>query len=134
MTITPSEILAWSLIAPTPQCCYHAASNSHIVYWKGVAMVKPQAMMLVHESWLSSYATPSMKLGAYNQLKRAYHLGAFGEVDWNYTLKNLDANAHYIALKKWLYAQDPNLWKHLYSNHDIKTAMSWFTKDYETVI
>jgi hypothetical protein len=134
--IMRSDIVAWSLLAPTPQCYYHSASDSNIVYWRGIAMAKTQAMIIVQEKWLQSYASPEMKKGAYNQFKQAYYLGAFGPVDWTYSLTNtiLDANSHLFKLRKWIKKQDPAGFIELTKNYDIKTAMSWFTKDYEQIL
>lgn len=131
-----NDIVAWSLLAPTPQCYYHTASDSNIVYWRGIAMAKTQAMIIVQEKWLQSYASPEMKKGAYNQFKQAYYLGAFGPVDWTYSLTNtiLDANSHLFKLRKWIQKQDPAGFIELTKNYDIKTAMSWFTKDYEQIL
>ena len=128
------DLISWSLIAPTPQCYYHVKSRSHIVYWQGIAMTRSHAMMIVQEAWLSSYASPTMKEEAYNQLKRAYLLGAFGHVPWGYTIQHMDANTHLSQLRKWIKRQNPVLLGNLTRDHSIKTAMGWFTKDYETMI
>ena len=135
VTIMRNDIVAWSLLAPTPQCYYHTASDSNIVYWRGIAMAKTQAMIIVQEKWLQLYASPKMKKGAYNQFKQAYYLGAFGSVEWTYSLThNVDENLHLRKLKIWLEKQDPAVFNGLTENYDIKTAMSWFTKDYEQIL
>lgn len=130
-----NDIVAWSLLAPTPQCYYHTASDSNIVYWCGIAMAKTQAMIIVQEKWLQSYASPEMKKGAYNQFKQAYYLGAFGSVDWTYSLIHIvDETSHLHKLKIWLEKQNPKIFDSLTEHYDIKTAMSWFTKDYEQTL
>lgn len=128
-----NEIIAWSLLAPTPQCYYHQHSDSHIVYWQGIAMAKTQALIIVHENWIRCYSTPSMKEGAFSQFKRAYLLGAFGDVNWNNILQ-VDSSQHLSLLRKWLNKHNPKLFETLVKDHDIKDAMRWFDKDYETVI
>ena len=91
-------------------------------------------MMIVQEAWLSSYASPTMKEEAYNHLKLAYLLGAFGHVTWGYTIQHMDANTHLSQLRKWIKWRNPVLLGNLTRDYSIKTAMGWFTKDYETMI
>jgi hypothetical protein len=128
------EQLAWSLISPTPQCFFHIPSNSYIVYWQGVAMSKAQAMIIVQQQWLETYATPSMKEAAFFHFKTAYLLGAFGNVDWNYSLMHFDGRQHITKLQQWLIKHDKNLFAKLTASYDIKTAMSWFTEDYQQIL
>jgi len=132
--IMRNELISWSILAPTPQCYYHKPSNSHIVYWQGVAMTRAHAMILVQELYLGAYATPLMKISAYNELKRVYHLGAFGHQNWEWALRESNANDHLTRLRKWLQKHNPKLFTDLLNSYDIKTAMSWFTKDYEQVL
>ena len=96
--IDRSDAIAWSLLNPTPQCFYHRPTRSHIVYWKGVAMPRIYAMMIVQEKWLASYSTPEMKERAFKDFKRIYHTGGFGKVDWQ--VRHLNPQDYRMRLGK----------------------------------
>ena len=127
-----NEILSWSILAPTPQCYYHTASQQHIVYWQGIAMLRAHAMIIIQSNWLGAYPSPTMKTSVYDQFKKAYLLGAFGEVNWDFTLKSMDANTHITQLRKWVTKHNKELLKDLKEKYTIQEAMSWFC--YEEII
>lgn len=122
------SVYAWSILCPTPIYCYDEATCSDIVYWQGIAMTRVYALMLVQEHWALSYATPTMKECAFKQFKQYYYSGAFGDVNWERTMNNIDHNDYLSRLRKWIVNNNPNLFIELTKNYSFKEAMMWLAK------
>lgn len=121
------DILSWSILTPVPQCVYHQLSDSHLVYWQGIAMTRLHAMMIIQEQWINSYPTPYMKQMAYKEFLRSYWAGAFGSVIWNLTLESIDTpDAYMTFLRKILVRKNKDLFENLKAQYSIKDAMLWF--------
>lgn len=127
-----SDVQSWSILSPIPQCCYHAPTRTHLVYWQGIAMIRVHAMILVQESWLQSWATPEMKVAAFNEFKRAYLLGGFGSVRWR--MVDLTPDTYMMRLRKWILKNNSEFYADLIKNYSIKDAMTWFIENNEELI
>ena len=127
------DVYAWSLLNPKPICCWHEQSQSHIVYWQGMAMTRVHALFLVQEKWIQSYATPTMKIGAFNEFKRAYYAGGFGQVDWSRTLADTNPDDYLGRLRKWIVKNNEKLFVELQQQYSIQEAMLWFA-DEEVIV
>ena len=126
------DLVSWSLIDPKPQAYYHKASNSHIVYWQGCAMTRAQAMSIVLVKFVNAWPSPETKRSAYENFKQCYWAGAFGEVDWNYTLNHLTAESHFNRLQIWITRYNSRLFETLTKDYSLQQAFEWFLD--ETVI
>lgn len=131
--IDRQDFRAWSILAPTPQCYYHADSRSHIVYWQGIVMTRVHAMMLVQEHWLMSWATPRMKIEAFKEFKRVYLTKGFGNVHWHIT-DDLNHDSYMIYLRRNIVKNNDELFEKLSSDYTIKDAMMWFSDKNEELI
>lgn len=123
-----NSLYAWSILSPTPTYCIHEPTGAHIVYWQGVVMTRVHAMILVQENWVQSYATPTMKAGAYIEFKQYYRNGAFGPVTWSNVLETTDANEYLMRLRKYIRKHNPNLFEELVKQYSLKEAMLWFAR------
>jgi hypothetical protein len=95
-------------------------------------MVRVHAMMIVQEKWVQSWSSPTMQEGAFEQFKRAYFSGAFGDVDWKITMDNSGPNDYLSRLRKWLLKHDHKLFENLTKQYTLQEAMCWFTEE-ETI-
>jgi len=130
------DALTWSLLGPTPACLYHPRSDSHIVYWSGVGMVRSSALIVTCNAWGTMWPSPKMKAAAYSELSRAYMLGAFGDVDWsNYIENNPTASDTYHgSIAKWMLKRNEHLFKELKECYSVQEALAWFSSDNERTI
>jgi hypothetical protein len=131
--INRADVIPWSLLNPAPLCYYHESTRSHVVYWQGVAMTRLHAMILVQEFWIQTFATPQMKMYAFNEFKRMYYTGGFGKVNWH-NLNEMTQDNYMAALRKFIQRHDPERIPNLVKNYDIKEAMMWFSPNNEEII
>lgn len=122
------ELLSWSLIAPTPQFYHHNSTNQHIAYWKGTAMMRCQALMLIQTHWINAWPSPNQLQMAFFQMKKAYLLGSFGNAKWNF--ENFDYRTHYSYINKKVLLANAELSPKLIDRYSIKEAMSWILDEH----
>ena len=134
---THETLSTWSRLSLTPACAYHPRSDSHLVYWQGIAMVRASALLCMSMIWNAQHPSPKMKQMAYQEMVRAYRLGAFGDVNWDAYLRydnDGDPAGRYLSyLSKWLRKRDANVFAELRESYSVQEALAWFSPENEQV-
>ena len=131
MTTDTRPQMTWSRLTPIPVTAYHPQSDSHIAYWNGIGMVRASALLIVNGAWGLSHATPKMRRAAYDEFRRAYKLGAFGDVRWGWD----DSPQGYSAgLVRWICKADARFLQDLAQQYTVQEALGWFRAELETAI
>lgn len=116
--------LVFSRLTDRPVICYHRRSHTHIVYWKGISMVRPSALLAAGAIWGVSNATPKMKAAAHAELHRALMLEAFGRVNWRDSVNSDPSGYHSYIVRKL--CPDATVADEMRRGTDAREMLAWF--------
>ena len=120
--------ISWSLINPQPTFYLHKPTDSHICYWRGIAMTRNQALMIIMHHWLACYTPNRLKQIEFQKFKRCVSMGTFGDVHWY--LNDFNYAAHYNKLQQWIVKNsDANFFQTMSERHSIQEALCWLTDE-----
>lgn len=133
MTTDARPQLVLSRLSPLPQFGYHTQTDSHMVYWNGVAMSRSQCLLILASVWGMMASSPKMKRAAQGEFMRAYHLGAFGHHDWDQFI-SMDPAQHLSKLQHWICRGNEQFLTDLRSRYTLHEMLELFKSDNESVI
>lgn len=115
------KILAWSQLSASPVLLYVERYDDTLVAWNGILMNKVVALNFAIEAF-GKYPTPKMKTAMFNEYKRLYMTGFFGDQNWDSFFNSGTADNFFMYLRK---VNQEHLVK-ITKGKKITEILSWF--------
>lgn len=120
---------SWSLIDPRPVVFYDEKTATDLCVWNGIYMGRNEALIIASSKFMNLYATPGMKLKAYQEFKRAYLGNAFEHSKWDgYFDRVIEPSHRFQTLQKMVGGHLTTMGA--YKGYEV---LNWFklTKEYK---